>query len=105
MKRLEPILLTLFACVPCLVAATLPARDVTFLSTSDSHYREPDHRAGNHNDLNRASLEEMNRITGLAWPEKLGGGKIAKPRGLVMLGDLIDDGDRAENGRKISAEQ
>ena len=101
MKRIDTILLTLLACVP----ATLPARDVTFLSTSDSHYREPDHRAGNHNDLNRASLEEMNRIMDFTWPEKLGGGKIAKPRGLVMLGDLIDDGDRAENGRKISAEQ
>jgi len=101
MKQLHSILLALLALVP----ATLPARDVTFLSTSDSHYREPDHRAGNHNDLNRASVEEMNRITDQSWPEKLGGGKIDRPRGVVMPGDLIDDGDRMEKGRRISAEQ
>jgi cytolysin (calcineurin-like family phosphatase) len=32
-------------------------------------------------------------------------GKFAKPRGVVMPGDLIDDGDRAEKGRKTSEEQ
>ncbi|MCX7008668.1 MAG: metallophosphoesterase [Kiritimatiellaeota bacterium] len=81
------------------------AREVTFISTSDSHYRQTDHKLGHHNDLNRASIEEMNRVTSLDWPEKLGGGKIAKPRGVVALGDLIDDGDVRLNGRKISAEQ
>ena len=55
MKRSDTSLLTLLTCVPCLVPATLAAGDVTFLSTSGSHYREPVHRAGNHNDLNRAS--------------------------------------------------
>jgi cytolysin (calcineurin-like family phosphatase) len=69
------------------------ARDVTFISTSDCHYRETEHKLGHHNDLNRASIEEMNRITSVDWPDKLGGGKITKPRGVVVLGDLIDDGD------------
>lgn len=105
MKRIHPILLALCAGLPSLLPAAPPARDVTFLSTSDSHYREPDHRAGHHNDLNRASIVEMNRIADLDWPAQLGGGKIAKPRGVVMPGDLIDDGDRAENGRLISEEQ
>ncbi len=97
--------LTVLAGVPCAGLAAPPVRDVTFLSASDSHYREPDHRFGCNNDLNRATVEEMNRITELAWPDKLGPGKIGKPRGVVLLGDLIDDGDRAENGRKLSAEQ
>ena len=106
MKRLANLLpMTLGVCLSCAATAAPPVRDVTFISTSDCHYREPDHRAGNHNDLNRASIEEMNRITDLTWPEKLGGGKIGKPRGVVILGDLIDDGDRAEKGRVISAEQ
>ncbi len=96
---------SLFVCLPCAGVAGPPVREVTFLSASDSHYREPDHRMGCHNDLSRASVEEMNRITGTAWPEKLGPDKIGKPRGVVMLGDLIDDGDRAEKGRKISEEQ
>jgi cytolysin (calcineurin-like family phosphatase) len=96
---------TLAVCLSHAAIAASPARDVTFISTSDCHYREPDHRGGCHNDLNHASVEEMNRISDLAWPEKLGPDKIAKPRGAVLLGDLIDDGDRAEKGRGISAEQ
>lgn len=93
----------------CLLGASSfgapPERDVTFVSTSDSHYREPDHKFGSHNAMNRASVEEMNRLVDLEWPEKLGGGKIAKPRGVVVLGDCIDDGDRKEGGRILSAEQ
>ena len=52
----------LLVCAASLALAVSPARDVTFLSTSDSHYREPDHKAGCHNDLNRATVEEMNRL-------------------------------------------
>lgn len=80
-------------------------RDVTFISVSDPHYREPDHRAGCHNDLTRATIDEIDRIAGIPWPEKTGGGSIGKPRGVVLLGDVIDDGDRAEKGRSLSAEQ
>jgi len=85
--------------------AASPQRGVTFISTSDSHYREPGHAGGSHNDLNQASIEEINRIAGRAWPDTLGEDKIAKPRGVLLLGDVIDDGDRASNGRKISEEQ
>ena len=85
-----------------LAAAT---RDVTFLSTSDSHYRADDCPLGNHNDLNRASVDEMNRITTVTWPEKLGGGPISAPRGVLVLGDNIDDGDRMQGSRNLSGEQ
>lgn len=88
-----------------LTAALAGARDVTFLSTSDSHYRQPDHRLGHHNHLNAATIDEMNAVTNLAWPEKLGGGPIARPRGVVVPGDLIDDGDHAAAGRRLSEEQ
>jgi cytolysin (calcineurin-like family phosphatase) len=88
-----------------LLVGVAAARDVTFLSTSDSHYREPDHKLGHHNDLNRATIEQMNRINSVAWPGKLGGGPIARPRGVVVLGDLIDDGDHGNKERKLSAEQ
>jgi cytolysin (calcineurin-like family phosphatase) len=91
--------------VSALAAFVSSARDVTFISTSDSHYREADDRRGNHNELNRGSMLEMNRIKEESWPEKLGGGKIAKPRGVLLLGDVIDDGDRAQGGRNVSAEQ
>jgi cytolysin (calcineurin-like family phosphatase) len=79
-------------------------RDVIFISTSDCHYREANRR-DNFNHLNRASIEAMNSIAGTAWPEKLGGDAIKRPRGVVVLGDCIDDGDRGTDGRHISEEQ
>ncbi len=88
-----------------LILADAAARDVTFISTSDSHYREPDNKFGHHNDLNRASIEEMNRIACTNWPGQLGGGKVEKPRGVLLLGDVIDDGDKRSAGRRISEEQ
>jgi cytolysin (calcineurin-like family phosphatase) len=84
------------------------ARDVTFVSTSDPHYRQEDHPRGHHNALNRASIEEMNRLPTLDWPERLGGGPIGAPRGVLCLGDLVDDGDhvdRVDRTRNVTREQ
>jgi cytolysin (calcineurin-like family phosphatase) len=89
----------------CLTITATDARDLTFLSTSDSHYRENDHKQGHHNDLIRASVIEMNRMHEESWPQELGGGPIAKPQGLLMPGDLIDDGDHLRNGRNVTREQ
>lgn len=75
------------------------------LVTSDCHYRQTDHPRGHHNDLNRATIEEMNRIDELEWPPELGGRKIGAPRGVLVLGDLIDDGDLAHGERQITREQ
>ena len=93
------------------LAADKPQRDVTFISTSDSHYREAERKA--QNERNHLTILEMNSIAkpwpersrGLAWPEKLGGDPIAPPRGVVMLGDCIDDGDRVIVGKHVSPEQ
>lgn len=88
-----------------LLAAVLPAREVTFVSTSDCHYRQADHPLGHHNDLNRATLEAVNAIEKLRWPEKLGERPIARPRAVLALGDLIDDGDTRRGDRNHTAEQ
>ena len=93
-----------FACAG-LAAADKPARDVTFLSTSDPHYRQVDHPQGHHNDLNATTIAEMNRIAQVEWPAKLGGGPIARPRAVLSLGDLIDNGDTKVAGRVIGREQ
>ena len=65
---------------------------LTFLVTSDSHYEAV--QKVERNDRNRVTIERMNVITEQSWPEKLGGGKIGKPLGVLALGDLIDDGDK-----------
>lgn len=66
----------------------------TFLVTSDSHY------TSNKNleriERNKQTIDRMNAISAVEWPEKLGGGKILAPKGVLALGDLIDDGDRRE---------
>ena len=80
-----------------------PRRDVTFLSTSDAHYCELERKA--QNERNHATIVEMNQVAKVAWPEKLGGDTIHPPRGVVMLGDCIDDGDRVINGKKVTPEQ
>ena len=97
--------LVLVLSLPRLLSAESPAaRDVTFVSTSDCHYREAD-RKENFNDLNRATVEAINGIGGVNWPPALGGDPIQPPRAVVVLGDVIDDGDRTLGGRSISEEQ
>ncbi len=68
---------------------------VTFIATSDSHYRVDDGRV----EENRVTIEEMNRIFEETWPAQAGGGPIDKPVGVVALGDLLDDGDHTDKGK------
>lgn len=70
---------------------------VTFLATSDCHYDAFENE--DRNQRVRDTLVEMNAITQRAWPEQLGGGAIERPRGVLVLGDVIDDGDRLLEGR------
>lgn len=85
-------LLGLTANVPArLLAAIEDAEPITFLVTSDSHYASFRHI--DRNDRNRATIRRMNALPGTHWPDKLGGEKIGQPRGVLVLGDLIDDGD------------
>ena len=47
----------------------------------------------------------MNRVASVHWPGKLGGDAIQRPRGVVVLGDCIDDGDKVRRGRDYTAAQ
>ena len=76
-------------------------RDVTFLATSDCHYVEPS-RLNNRNASNRDTIDEMNRIAAAQWPASLGGAAIHAPRGVCVMGDCIDDGDKRVDGKNIS---
>ncbi|MFW6161697.1 MAG: metallophosphoesterase [Planctomycetota bacterium] len=93
----------LWAVLPQALATEEPQRDVTFISTSDCHYREAERRA--QNDRNRLTILEMNEADHRTWPEQLGGGPIQTPRGVLVLGDCIDDGDRVIRGKHVSPEQ
>jgi len=88
-----------------LAADKAPAtqRDVTFLSTSDCHYNYGKGEA--HNAGNLETIRAMNAVTDISWPDDLGGDRVKTPRGVVVLGDCIDDGDMARDGVKISEEE
>ena len=102
MKKL--LALSLAICVSCswVPAEMKPepagkARNVTFISTSDSHFKAFESKGWN--AYNRETIEEINRIAKVSWPEKLGGARIDSPRGVGVLGDCIDDGDKVRDGK------
>ncbi|HUT32893.1 MAG TPA: metallophosphoesterase [Planctomycetota bacterium] len=80
-----------------------PARDVTFLATSDVHYDAFENE--DRNERVRDTLRHMNEVANVPWPERLGGGAIRAPRGVVVLGDVLDDGDRLLEGKSQGPEQ
>jgi hypothetical protein len=78
-------------------------RNLTFIVTSDVHYDAFENE--DRNDRIRDTLRHMNTITKITWPEKLSGGLIQRPRGVLVLGDVIDDGDRIYQGKHQTPRQ
>jgi len=87
------------------VFAGTDGRDVTFISTSDSHYVSVGTRHPKRNANDRETVFAINAVTDLNWPEAIGGGPIDVPRGVMLLGDVIDDGDSMFEGINITEKQ
>ncbi len=80
--------------------------DVTFIAASDTHlgYDSAQHDLfGKQHDplarprgvelVNQSQIRDMNAMPGRPWPGQLGG-VIARPRGVLISGDLTENGDR-----------
>jgi len=67
---------------------TAPYNDITFFSISDSHYEATD----GENTAKIAAVNRMNTLPGIAYPGDVEAGTVQRPRGVLALGDLIDDG-------------
>jgi cytolysin (calcineurin-like family phosphatase) len=65
-----------------------PSYEVTFFLTSDLHYGVSPTVAA----ANAMTVDAMNALPGETWPNGPGGGSIGAPRGVVVLGDLVEDG-------------
>lgn len=64
------------------------ARDITFFLTSDTHYGlDPAV-----DDADGKTVEAMNRLPGTAYPKEIGGA-VGAPRGVAVLGDLVNNAD------------
>lgn len=65
--------------------------DVTFFLVSDLHYG----LSPTVLSANERTVEAMNILPGVPWPENLGRSPVAPPRGVIVLGDLLNDGANA----------
>lgn len=68
------------------------ATDVTFFVGSDPHYRTIKEDKARY-PRNEAIVDDMNALPGNIYPEEVGGGAIAVPRGVLIPGDLIHSGN------------
>jgi phospholipase C len=71
--------------------------DITFFVGSDLHYGYVE--GTNYSaDVCRATLDCMNALPGQSYPAGAGGGTIAPPRGVLLIGDLTETGAAANWG-------
>ena len=73
--------------------------DVTFFVGSDTHYGRENNAA-----INRRVIDEMNALPGVSLPASIGGGIVRTPRGVVINGDLLDEGFNPETAKDQWAE-
>ncbi len=67
-------------------------RDVTFIHISDQHYNS---EKKNVYPRSRRTVRAMNRIAGTPYPDGIDG-RVDKPRGVVLSGDMTDRGKPEE---------
>lgn len=75
------------------------ATDITFLATSDSQCGVPERDA-----RNQAAIREMNEMLHRRWPAKFGAEPVGRPRGVVMLGDLVEHGKQEQGWQRFVAD-
>ena len=80
----------LVAAVAALAAAPSPPSAVTFFVASDTHFGAP-----GMSEVNRVLINDMNALPGTAYPEEIGG-RVESPRGVLITGDLTDNGTLEE---------
>jgi cytolysin (calcineurin-like family phosphatase) len=73
--------------------------NITFFAGSDTHYGRENNAA-----INRMIIDEMNALPGIEYPASVGGGKVETPRGVVLNGDLLDEGFNQKTGPETWAE-
>ena len=88
--------------------------DVTFVVASDTHFGfgypddatklspDPFAKPVGLESANRVLITRLNALAGHAYPEALGGGTVAPPRGLLITGDLTEWGQKREWERFVA---
>ena len=90
--RILLLALAALAAAPAARQRDTPPPTITFFVGSDSHFGAP-----GVDEANRAMVEQMNALPGTPYPESIGG-TVGTPRGVLMTGDLTDNGTLEEFG-------
>jgi predicted phosphodiesterase len=79
-------------------AGALAAGGTSFFLLGDTHYCADDVEQSamkaSSADVNERLVGWLNRLPGTELPAPLGGGKLARPAGVIHAGDLVDNGDK-----------
>jgi hypothetical protein len=76
----------------CAALEAMAVTDLTFYAVSDVHFGQ----SSAWKDGNRAAMPGwLNTLPGTHYPESVGGGPVAPPRGILVPGDLINSVDTA----------
>lgn len=80
----------LLGMIPC-----VHARDLTFLHISDQHYNVDEDGETDGGRRLAKTIAAMNDLPGTSYPKEIGG-EVDEPRGVILTGDLVNDGIPAE---------
>lgn len=73
--------------------------ELTFIVASDPHFGlSPETDA-----VNYATIDAMHELPGARFPEKVGGGIIPTPRGVLLTGDLVENGNARDGAEQWKA--
>jgi len=70
--------------------SSTPRRNLTFFLIGDTHYGFNENTAA----YNQAVIDEINALPGTPYPEAAFTGKVKIPKGVVVLGDLVEHGHK-----------
>ncbi len=73
------------------LAAFAESRNITMFVTADNHFGFDSATT----DINRANIQAMNSLPGTAYPSNIGG-TVGTPSGVIVAGDLTQDGQPDE---------
>jgi len=71
-------------------AIAMAGGDLAFWVASDTHFGSEDAES-----RNRRLIEQANALPGVAYPSSVGG-RVERPRGMLMLGDMTDWGEKGQ---------
>jgi hypothetical protein len=79
-------------------AAPALEEGLSFFLVADTHYLaqrdEPAKMFEHTTSVNERLIETLNAFPGQEIPERIGGGKVSEPKGVIHLGDMVDTGDK-----------